>query len=320
MENISTKYGDLKGATHVSFYPKGNIRECILTEANEIETPYGKFIPQYMDDGFRRKLIKPVIFHENGNLKNLPLQEKVEIQTTVGLLPAELITWYEDGSIRRIFPLDGKITGFWSEEDEYDLSKTLEFNFPFGKIEQKVVAIQFYRNGAVKSITLWPKDTITISSPIGVIEARIGFNLYPDGKLKSFEPSQPLLVDTPIGKIKAYDRTAIGIHSDSNSIRFTETGEIGNVVTGTEMVKVIDKNGKEYIYNPHLKPSMFNLDVMDLIPLSIQFHDKKVRFNNNSVDEFNLDECSFTVSSFVLKDQGICSSCNDCTACGGMKG
>lgn len=315
MEIISTKYGDLKGAKHIRYYPNGNIRECILTEANEIFTPIGRLIPQYEDDGFRRKLIKPLIFHENGNLKNLPLQDKVEIETSLGLLPAELVTFYDDGSLRRIFLLDGKITGFWSEEDEYKLSPTLDLNLSWGNTKTKVIAVQFYKKGFLRSITLWPKDTITIAAPIGVAEARIGFNLYPNGNLKSFEPSKPLLVDTPIGKILAYDRTAIGIHSDNNSLIFTETGELSQVVTGTNIVQVTDNNGKKYIFKPQLTPSMFNLEAMELIPLNIQFQGNRIRFNNNFDDEFNLNECSFTISPYRLQTQGLCTSCNDCTAC-----
>lgn len=315
MEDVFTKYGTLKGATHAQFYPNGNLRECTLTKANEIETPYGILIPQYMDDGFRRKRIKPVIFYENGNIKNLPLQNKVEIETTVGALSAELLTWYEDGSIRRVFPLDSMLSGFWTEEDEYELSEELEFELPFGKIKQKIIAVQFYKCGPIKNITFWPKDTVTILSPFGPTEIRIGVTVYPDGKLKSFEPNKPLILDTPIGKIQAFDRTAIGIHSDSTSLRLTQSGVIENVVTSTEMIKVVDKSGKERTYAPRFRPSIFNLTVTELTPISIQFYENKVRFNNNPEHEYKLNECSFTVSSVFRQSLGACSSCDNCTAC-----
>lgn len=317
MKTICTKYGDLKGATHIRYYPNGNIRDCVLSELNEFETAYGKFIPQYRDDSFRRKHVKPVIFHENGIIKNLPLQNKAEITTPAGVFPAELITWYDDGSINRIFPLDGKLTGFWEEKDEYELAEELKFNFSFGEITQKIIAVQFFKNSSdIKSITLWPKDKITILSPVGVAEARTGITLYPGGSLKSFEPGKPLQVDTPIGKITAYDRTAIGIHSDSNSLRFTKTGAIEHIVTSLEMVKITDKKGEEYTYQPHFQPSMFNLGVMELIPMSIQFDGKKVRFNNSSEDEYDLEDCQFTVSQAEVRSLGGCSSCHECTACG----
>lgn len=312
--NITTKYGILKGGTYVSYYPDGCIREVTLTEPNEFDTPYGKFIPQYIDDGFRRKLVKPVIFHKNGSLKNLPLQTGTEIKTSVGILPAELITWYEDSTIHRIFPLDGMLTGFWTEDDEYELSQPLEFNLLSGQVREKVVAVQFYKNGALKGLTFWPGDTVKFSTPLGAVDVRIGASFYPNGTIKSFEPGKPLIVDTPIGKIRAFDRTAIGIHSDSTSVGLSETGKIQNLIT-TDIITVVDQNGNQHTYQPQLRPSMFNPMAKELIPFRIHFKNDKVRFDSNPLDEYIISECSYNVTSIVFQNQGGCSSCDGCTAC-----
>jgi len=316
MENISTKYGILKGAAYVQFYPNGNIREVTLTEPNEIETPYGKLIPQYLDDGFRRKRVKPVIFHQNGNLKNLPLQNSTDIETPAGVLPAELITWYEDGSIRRVFPLDGLLTGFWTEDDEYELSKPLEFNFPSNTIREKVITVQFYKSGTVKSLTFWPRDTVTVLTPLGTADVRIGVSFYPDGRIKSFEPGKPLMVDTPIGKITAYNRTAIGLYGDKTSLSLTETGDIERVVTSTDMITMTGKNGERHTFRPQFQSGMFNPMVKELIPLSIQFYDNWVCFNNNPGEEYKISEYNFTISQVFSENRGGCNSCDGCTACG----
>lgn len=315
MKSISTRYGILNGASYVQLYPNGNVKEVTLTLPNEIKTANGNFVPQYLDDGFRRKRVKPVIFHENGSLKNLPLQNTTEVETSMGVIPAELITFYEDGSIRRIFPLDGMLTGFWTEDDEYELSKPLEFNLLTDTIRQKIIAVQFYRSGTIKSLTFWPKDIVAVVTSLGNTEIRIGLSVYPDGRLKSFEPGKPLIVDTPIGKITAFDTKAIGIHSDGTSLTLTETGEIEQLVTSNNMVTVIDKKSEAHIYQPHFKPEMFNLMATELVPLSIRFYNNKVSFNNNPEEEYKISEFRFIVSPLLVRDQAGCSTCDNCTKC-----
>lgn len=317
MKEVMTKYGPLKGATHLQFYPDGSLKRCILSEENTIETPYGIFIPQYLDDDPRRKRVKPVIFHENGTVKNLPLHEQTLVETPIGSYPAELLTWHDNGMIRRLFPLDGNITGFWTEENEYELAAVYEFKFPFGTIKEKIVSLQFYEAGSLRNITFWSQDKIRIPSPIGVAEARIGVELYPDGTLKAFEPRQPIAVDTPIGTIDAYDPRAIGIHSDSLSLRFNHAGGIEAVTTSMNRVTVKDEREQIHIFKPQLRPSMFNLDAVELFPLKIRFDDSQVCFDEPDHQKtFNISACNFIVAPALLRSTGTCTSCDNCTACG----
>jgi antitoxin component YwqK of YwqJK toxin-antitoxin module len=314
MGQLETRYGVLKGAEHIQYYPDGMVKQCTLLEANKIVTPFGIFTPQYLDDGYRRKRVKPLTFYHNGNIKNLPLQDGTLVQTKVGVISAELITWYENGSIRRIFPLDGSLTGFWTEDDEYKLAEPIEISLSFGKIKEKVVGVQFYECGNLKNITFWSKDKLAVATAFGNTDIRIGLEVYPDGALRAFEPAEPLLVDTLIGKIYAYNPKAIGIHSDNLSLRLARSGEVENVVTSKNMVKVVDKSGRVYSFKPELKPSMFNLGGMELFPLRITFNQSRIYFNNNSEYEFNVNECSFTVTSVSYPK--TCSSCDGCSACG----
>ncbi|TLM87286.1 MAG: hypothetical protein FDZ75_07055 [Actinobacteria bacterium] len=316
MTEIKTRYGNLQGASYTEFYPDGTIKECVLNEKNELETPYGKLIPQYQDDGIRRKQTKSLSFHKNGSLKGISLQNRVEIKTSVGMLSAEYITFYENGSIRRIFPLDGRLSGYWAEEDEYKLATELELKFSFGNFKCKIIGIQFYDHGAVKSITFWPKDKVTVTSPVGAAPVRIGISLYPDGKIKSFEPARPLCVDTPIGKLTAYDRCALGIHGDSNSLSFSEQGKIEHLVTSAHKITVTDQDGAVKIYQPDSKPNMFNPEIKEPVPVSIRFGRNTVMFNNSEENEFIVDECIFSIEPFILTTINPCSSCTDCSACG----
>lgn len=316
MKTVITKYGVLKDLSYVSLYPEGGIKECILTEANYLDTSYGVLIPQYRDDDERRKRIKPLSFYENGSLKSISLQNPVEIETPVGMFSAEFISFYECGGINRVFPLDGMLSGYWTEEDEYDLATEYIFDFSFGKFKRKIIGIHFYENGGLKSITFWPKDIVVIQSPVGMAEVRIGISLYPDGRIKSLEPAKPMSVVTPIGEITAYDRKALGIHGDINSLKFTQNGVVESVVTSASIIRVTDKNGKNYIYKPGFGPNMFNPEASELIPLSIQFNDNKVRFNDSPEDEYFLEECFFSVESMFSQTKGSCSTCSGCSGCG----
>ena len=139
MESIQTKYGVLNGISSVEFYPDGSLKECILSALNRLATPYGELIPQYETDGIRRKYVKSLSFHQNGNLKSISFQKATIISTPLGAFPAELVIFYPGGEIKRLFPLNGKLSGFWSEEDEYQLAQEIEFSFSFGFFKQKVI-------------------------------------------------------------------------------------------------------------------------------------------------------------------------------------
>lgn len=317
MEITTTKYGVLKGLSSAVYYEDGTIKECRLTTINNLETPYGILVPQYEDSSERRKHINSISFHNNGNLKSISLQNQVEIDTSIGTIPAELITFYESGSINRLFPLNGKITAYWTENDEYDLAKHIEFNISVGKFVQKIITIHFYENGATKSITFWPKDRISINSPIGTVVTRIGLSFYINGNLKSLEPYNPTPVKTEIGIINAYDTDAIGIHGDSNSLKFSVEGRIESLKTSTDKIEVLNKNGEKKIYSPKLKPSVIDDSAVDIVPLNIEFFNNRVRFNNNAEDEYSINECEFTVCFSSFKIKSLCASCTACSECNG---
>lgn len=315
MTQIYTRYGQLSGVNHIQYYPNGNIKQLIVTEPNQIRTPYGVFTPQFSDDGLRRKRVKPVIFYENGSIKNLPLQDQVSVYTTVGSVPAELITWYETGEIKRIFPLNGSLTGFWTEDDEYEMAPYLDLNLSIGRFREKLISVQFYETKELKNFTIWPKDTVLVEAPFGLTEARIGVSFYPGGEVMALEPMKAIRVDTPIGRINAYDNSAQGIHGDHLSLQFYKSGQVKGLATAINSVTVTDPEGKEFNYGPRLGPNLFNLNGKVLIPLRISFNNNFVFFGENQEHSYDLADCRFTIKKVNLSEIHECSSCNGCSGC-----
>lgn len=320
MKGIDTKYGTLNGISNVEYYKDGAVKECTLNSISKLDTPYGNLIPQYKEGGLRSKHIGSLSFYNNGNLKSVYLQDQTEIKTPLGMIPIEFATFYENGSIKRVFPLNGKITAYWTEEDEYNLSKEIEFNLPIGSFKKKVVAIHLYESGDIKSITFWRKDRVSIHSPLGDVTTRIGVSLYPDGKLMSFEPDKSLAADTCIGSIKAYNTEVIGLHGDSNSLEFSHEGKVKSLVTSTDRIEAVNKNsGEKQVYRPMLRKSIVNENVMEVVPLNIEFEGNKVKFSNGMLHKFecelNIEEYNFNINTLTLNLKSPCASCSESSGC-----
>lgn len=277
-----------------------------------ISTKYGVFVPQYEDSTVRRKYINPVTFYDNGNVKSIALHEQTMISTPVGVLPAELLTFYKSGKVKRLFPLNGKISAYWTEEDEYDLATELDFSFKFGSFKKKVIAIYFYESGSVKGLTFWPNDSVSVESPLGKVTARIGLTLYPDGLLKSFEPQSPLAVMTPIGEIIAYDPQAIGINGDMNSCNFYEDGSIKSLATANNLITVTDQNKNQDIWGPSFEPSLLDDNKAETIPLWLEFNQAYVTLSNPVTKQYEINKHTFLINHLPTR---YCPSCSDCSLC-----
>jgi len=316
MQTISTKYGTLKGISSSELFEDGRIKGCIVTEFNELLTPYGILVPQYETGNVRRKYTSSVTFHNNGNIRSISLHQQTPIQTSIGKFPAELLMFYENGSLKRLFPLNGKISAFWTEEDEYGLAEEFDFEFSFGSFKKKVIAVYFHESGSVKGLTFWPGDSVSIHSPIGEVDTRIGITLYPNGQLKSFEPNTSILVDTPIGKITAYNPDAIGIHGDLNSFVFYGDGSIKSLMSSHNLVTITDHHGRKEAVSPRLKPSLLYDNKMDIMPLLIVFYDHKVGLGNRSIKQYEIDDFTFAIYHIPQVYKPKISDCSGCDVCG----
>jgi antitoxin component YwqK of YwqJK toxin-antitoxin module len=313
---ISTVYGVLYGCIDPEFYESGNLKSTRFDKENNILTEIGLLIPQYTDDNVRRKYSSSVTFYENGNLKSISLEKQTEVLTPLGRLPAELITFYEDGSVKRVFPLNGKISGYWSESDEAELARPMSFEFNFGEFSAKIMCVYFYNSGRVKSITLFPNEVIELAAPIGKIKVRTGFSLYESGRLKSVEPAVPVAADTPIGKLTAYDSGAIGINGDINSLTFKEDGRIESLKLSDEEIIVKSNDNIVDIIKSSLMQNPLDEEDFILMPFSVKFEDGIVLFEDEVKHSYFIDETKFTVvkSRFSLNG-AACKSCSGCSSC-----
>lgn len=309
MKEYNTKYGLLYGVTSAEFYGNGSLKECILDEKNEIETIYGTFIPQYEQGEIRKKYTSSISFYENGSIKVINLNNATDIKIVEDVFSVEKITFYETGEIKRIFHLNGRLSGYWGEEDEYELAKTYKFNLKFGEFKSKFMSLQFYKNQKVKSISFWPGEKIEIKTNYGLIPIRTGISLYEDGNIKSCEPEKPIAIETFIGKILAYDISSMGIHGENNSLMFYEDGSIKSLVTSTDCIEIKGRQGENIRYTPSEKTNLFNNSIKDIVPVKIKFYHRKIVIMNH---EYEIEKNSFNIINnfkrITVKENG-CANC-----------
>ncbi|MCL2260583.1 MAG: hypothetical protein FWC15_04410 [Fibromonadales bacterium] len=225
MNMIQLPTGIFAGVESHSCYPSGELEGVKLSEKNMLVTHVGELIPAYTET-HRRKNKFSVKFYKSGTIKAIALNEVQEIQTPIGEFPAEAVTFFETGELKRFFPLDGQIGGMWSEEEEKKLAIPLSFDLPFTSFTAIISGVAFYQSGNIRSITLFPGETVQIATKFGNIPTRNGFSLYESGNLESLEPAELTVIKTPTGPINAYDPDAVGINADVNSLVFGEDGDI----------------------------------------------------------------------------------------------
>ena len=308
MKTIDIKYGTLNNAFLAGCYSTGECEEFRVEEESELDILGYKLIPSYEFPDIRRKEVPSVKIYKNGNIKKVSLNELTSITTKIGVFEVEKITFYEDGPINRLFLLDGKLSGYWSEDDEYNLAKTYEFNFEFASFDAKVISLHFYKTEELKSITLWPKERVKLILGGYNFIGRIGFSLYKSGKLKSCEPFRPTTINTPIGDIEAYDMNAIGIHGDQNSLNFYEDGKIKSLITSGNTITIYNLEGDTIIHSPRKVRIYSNSEVMDTITLTIEFIDDKVIIDGKY--EYNIQGNKFEIKSFGEKQLTLSGDLN----------
>jgi len=192
--HIQTAYGVFGGVTSYDHYSTGELRGLSLDAPNTVLTHVGELTP-FFTETTRRKHKYAVEYYKNGMIKAVSLEEMQEISTPIGELPAELVTFYDSGELLRVFPLDGKISGYWSEADERQLHIPLSFEFDFTKFTALIDCVCFYKSGAIRSITLFPGESVVIHTELGETVAERGFSLNEDGTLKTLRPSDMRVFD-----------------------------------------------------------------------------------------------------------------------------
>ena len=210
---------------------------------NEIKTRYGTFIPYSGEAELRKKNKEPVTYHENGEIASIYFEEIRKVNTPLGEIDAEYLTFYPDGTLKRLFPSYGQISGYWTEEDEYSIAPEAEIALCGRTFRVHPLCIAFYPSGKVKSFTIWNRDTVTVDTKYGEVETNFGFDLRENGKLKSVEPVFGTKLETEKGVIYPFDTDNYRLSAENNSLVFDEKGDIVSVKTLRTGLKVSTGTG-----------------------------------------------------------------------------
>jgi hypothetical protein len=303
---------NLKGITDSTYYLKSDsVCDCRLGEYNEIKTLVGTLIPQYNESNFRKKNAKSISFYKKGSIKSISLETSTPVNTSAGIMNAELVTFYEDGRLRAVFPLNGQIGFGWTEEEEGLLTKPLNFDTGILKILCRIICVRFFKSGKIKNITFWPSDVHQIETPAGKIKAKNGLNFYADGTLKSFEPAEPTEINTPIGKILSFDNNAEPIRSEKCSITFYRNGILKQTAFTGRLV-VVGKNQKTVISSHKIMG--YDDNEMITTAMHISFTTKKAKVTSG-IKNYSFDLCK---NKFLIFPESICAkncggNCNGCS-------
>ena len=191
-----------------------------------ISTKYGNLLPCSGASDYRKKHRCAVCLYDSGALRSVYLEEPQVLSFTSGDFQAELITFYEDGNAKRIFPLYGQISAYWSIEEEAEYAPEYDFEIAGGTYRIKPECIYFYPSGKIRSITLWPSDELCIKTPAGLIKTKLGIELYENGSIRSIEPVYGTVISTPSGEIRPFRYRPVMMHAENATLRFTEDGKL----------------------------------------------------------------------------------------------
>ncbi|QYY37062.1 hypothetical protein [Ruficoccus sp. ZRK36] len=314
---LDTAYGKLEGITSTLTYKDGSLKSCMLNAENRVQTPVGEVIPQYKmaEYGERQKKQRgSLAFYPGGQLKSVSLDSSSVVQTPIGPLEAEYITFYEDGSLNRLFPLNGQVDGFWTEQMEAEMAEVQDFDLPVGKFSAKVISVGFYPGGSLRSLTLWPGQRILLETPVGAMRVRTGFSLYEDGQVRSVEPASPVELATPIGLVKAFDPEMVGMNADQNSVQFSPDGLLSSVKTIHTGIRVVKPGEPELRIEPLEAASLIEMTAMRTVPMQIDFGTDTVHIV--AAQEYDFDLKSVKVETFE-REHVIRESCGSCNGCEG---
>ncbi|MBR3143197.1 MAG: hypothetical protein IKF09_08650 [Clostridiales bacterium] len=191
-----------------------------------ISTKYGNLLPCSGASDYRKKHRCAVCLYDSGALRSVYLEEPQVLSFPSGDFQAELITFYEDGNAKRIFPLYGQISAYWSIEEETENAPFYDFAIGGETVHVRPQCIFFYPSGKIRAVTIWPVDEIEVKTPVGPVRTKLGFELYESGALKSIEPVYKTVIYTPKGDIRPYRFRPVMMHAENATLKFTEDGNL----------------------------------------------------------------------------------------------
>jgi hypothetical protein len=310
MPVITTPFGVLETLPDIEFFPGGAVQSCVVARACALFTPLGSLVPQFNASSLRKRQLPAISFHPNGMIRNLPLEEQVMVPTPLGILPAEQVTFYDSGAVKRVFPLNGTLSGYWTQEDEAAMATPLILHTPIGSVEVKPVCVYFGPAGNLRSLTLWPGTVLDVPTPLGSIRARSGVSFFDSGVLRSVEPAQPVAVPTPLGDLLAFDQDAIGICGDQNSLRFRENGALHGLTTAAHAFEVGLENGRMKSVAPPLRRHPCDGERMEAGPITLEFSPGMVSFMVADAPRLSVKTHGVTASRFFLPLSALSPMCS----------
>ena len=191
-----------------------------------INTRYGNLLPCSGASDYRKKHRCAVCLYDSRALKSVYLEEPQVLSFPAGDFQTELITFYEDGNAKRIFPLYGQISAYWSIEEEVETAPYYDFEIKGETIHVRPQCLYFYPSEKLRAVTIWPCDEIEVPTPVGSIRTKLGFELYESGALRSIEPVYGTVLSTPQGDIRPFRFRPVMMHAENATLKFTEQGEI----------------------------------------------------------------------------------------------
>ena len=105
---------------------------------DKVKTRYGDLTPYSGASDYRKKFRFAVDHYDDGALKSVYLEETQVLSFPAGDFQTELITFYEDGNAKRIFPLYGQISAYWSIEEEVETAPYYDFRKDKGRYDLAV--------------------------------------------------------------------------------------------------------------------------------------------------------------------------------------
>ena len=269
-ETVLTPYGPVSGAHVLTRWPDGAPQDCRLLEENRVATPQGLLVPLYDPEDVRRSSGKSFSLYPNGMWRNFELQNQTTVSTPLGDMPAEWLAWHENGSIKRILLRKGKLTGYWTEQDERKLATEHSLSLHGQNVCAKIQGLRFYPSGVLESVTFWPGETIRLVTPLGPMPVRYGCAFYENGSLRSCEPARPVHVPTLLGELAAYDSTASAICGDINSLCFHENGTVAGLVTAACTLRW-QADGQQKSIAPRMEKDQLTMLRTVVVPLRLTF-------------------------------------------------
>ena len=297
-ETVLTPYGHVSGVHVLTRWPDGAPQDCRLLEEHSVATPQGLLVPLYDPEDVRRSSGKSFSLYPNGMWRNFELQSQTTVNTPLGPMPAEWLAWHENGSLKRILLRKGKLTGYWTEQDERQLATEHDLSLHGQNVRAKIQGLRFHASGALESVTFWPGETIRLNTPCGPMPVRYGCAFYENGSLRSCEPARPAHVPTPLGEMAAYDATASAICGDVNSLCFDENGAVCGLVTAACTLRW-QADGQQKSIAPRMEKDQLTMLRTVVVPLRLSFLADGMVQMDDGQQVLLAPACEISVAPFV---------------------